>query len=107
VSRSPRGLNSNPGFGVKGPVDRIISFARCLCDVLCTRGFTWQVLLWNLLFFACDPPCPRVSRGVLWLHCFFYLIRFCGTCFFNLAVVVMGSKWSSSLESTRPPDESS
>ena len=39
--------------------------------------------------------------------CFFYLSRVCGLCFFNLAVVAMGSKWSSLLESTRPPDESS
>ena len=39
--------------------------------------------------------------------CFFYLSRVCGLCFFNLEVVAMGSKWSSLLESTRPPDESS
>ena len=44
---------------------------------------------------------------VLRLCCFFYLCRVCGTCFFNLPVVAMGSKWSSSLESTRPPDGSS
>ena len=68
-------------------------------------GFTWRVLQWNLFYFARDLPCPRVSRGVLRLHCFFYLSGVCGTCFFNLPVVAMGSKWSSSLESTRPPDE--
>ena len=57
--------------------------------------------------FTRDLPCPRVSRGVLRLRCFFYLSGVCGTCFFNLPVVAMGSKWSSSLESTRPPNESS
>ena len=41
------------------------------------------------------------------LRCFLYLSRVRGTWFFILAVVVMGSKWSSSLESTRPPDGSS
>ena len=70
-------------------------------------GFTWRVLQWNLFYFARDLPCPRVSRGVLRLHCFFYLSGVCGTCFLNLAVVAMSSKWSSSLESTRPPDGSS
>ena len=48
-----------------------------------------------------------MSRAVLRFRWFFYLSRVSGTCFFNLAVVVMGSKWSSSLESTRPPDGSS
>ena len=48
-----------------------------------------------------------MSRKVVKLRCFFFLSRVCGICFFNLAVVAMGSKWSSSLESTRPPDESS
>ena len=57
--------------------------------------------------FTRDLPCPRVSRGVLRLHCFFYLSGVCGTCFLNLPVVAMCSKWSSSLESTRPPDGSS
>ena len=69
-------------------------------------GFTWRVLQWNLFCFTRDHPCPWGSRGVLRLRCF-YLSGVRGTCFFNLSVVVMGSKWSSSLESTRPPNESS
>ena len=69
-------------------------------------GFTWRVLQWNLFCFTRDHPCPWGSRGVLRLRCF-YLSGVRGTCFFNLSVVVMGSKWSSLLESTRPPDESS
>jgi len=79
---------------------------RWLCGVLCTRGFTWWVLLWNLFCFTREPPCPLVSRVVVRLRCFFYLSRVCGICFFILVVVAMGSKWSFSLESTRPPDGS-
>ena len=41
------------------------------------------------------------------LRCFFYLSRACGAYFFELAIVAMCSKWSSSLESTQPPDGSS
>ena len=48
-----------------------------------------------------------MSRGVGRLRCFFYLSRACGAYFFELAVVAMCSKWSSSLESTQPPDGSS
>ena len=40
------------------------------------------------------------------LCCFFYLSRVRCTWVFILAVVDMISKWSASLESTRPPDES-
>ena len=45
-----------------------------------------------------------MSRVVAKLRCFFYLNGVSGTCFLKLAVVAMGFKWSSSLESTRPPD---
>ena len=47
-----------------------------------------------------------MSRAELWLCCFFYLSRVCCVWIFILAVVAIGSKWSSSLESTRHPDES-
>ena len=42
----------------------------------------------------------------LWLCCFLYLSRVCCVWIFILADLAMGSKWSSSLESTRPPDGS-
>ena len=48
-----------------------------------------------------------MSRVVLRFRWFFYLSRVCGTCFFDLPVVAMSSKWSSSRESTRPPNGSS
>ena len=47
-----------------------------------------------------------MSWARLRLCCFLYLSRVCCTRIFILADVAMGSKWSSSLGSTRPPNES-
>ena len=47
-----------------------------------------------------------MSRAELRLCCFFYLSRVRCAWVFILAVIDMISKWSSLLESTRPPDES-
>ena len=47
-----------------------------------------------------------MSRVELWLYYFFYLSGVSCAWIFILAIADMVSKWSSSLESTRPPDES-
>ena len=51
-------------------------------------------------------PTSWVTWAEPWLCCFLYLSRVCCVWIFILANVAMSSKWSSSLESTRPPDES-
>ena len=70
-------------------------------------GSRGKYCLSNLFCFAREPPYPWLSRAELRFCCFFYLSWVCCAWIFILAVVAMGSKWSSSMESTRPPDESS
>ena len=118
--RSPRALSLNPWFGVKGLGDNIASSAIFLSSSVLQRIF-WKggSAVYCLpvgsrgeyccRIFSVSPvslPASLVTWAEPWLCCFLYLGWVCWVWIFIFTDVAMGSKWSSSMESTRPPDES-